>query len=81
MAKKSESFTPEKFRKAMTAFHKENGAKILTASKVKSCIQALGLRMDGDFVEALANDVYKTLLKCAQRTVDNKRTTVRPLDL
>lgn len=81
MSKKSEEYTPEKLRKAVGAFFKENGAKILTASKVKACIQAMGLRMDGDFVEALAGEVCRILLKCAQHTVDNKRTTIRPFDI
>jgi hypothetical protein len=81
MSKKSEEFTPEKLKKAVSAFRKENGAKIMTASKVKACIQAMGLRMDGEFVEAIADEVYRVLIKCAQHTIDNKRTTIRPFDI
>jgi len=81
---KNTELTPKKMRTAAMKFFddKENGGiKIITVSKLKALIAAMGLRMDGTLPEALAKDLIQTLYKAGTRAVDNKRSTIKPCDL
>jgi glutamate dehydrogenase/leucine dehydrogenase len=73
--------TPQKMQKAAAKFHADAGAKTITASKVKELIKSMGLRMDGDLPEELAKKVVQIIVLAGNRTLENKRTTIKPCDL
>lgn len=73
--------SPAAMSKFAQKFYGDVGAKIITASKVKELIKGMGLRMDGDLPDELAKEVVKMIVRAGARTVDNKRTTVKPCDL
>lgn len=73
--------TPANMSKFAQKFYGDVGAKLVTASKVKELIKGMGLRMDGDLPDELAKEVVKLIVRAATRTVDNKRTTIKPCDL
>lgn len=75
---------PKKMRTAAMAFFEDKdngGVKIITVSKLKALISAMGLRMDGELPAELAKKLVQDLYKSALRAVDNKRSTIRPSDL
>jgi len=54
---------------------------MVNKSAVKHYIAQKGLRTSSDFVDALANEVYKHIDKAIQRAKDNKRNTVQGKDI
>ena len=73
--------TLKKMTVARNKFAEENGAKILTASKIKELIKSMGLHSGAEFTDALAKEVYLLVGKAAKRTIGNDRKTVNPKDL
>lgn len=54
---------------------------VVVASKVKEAVKSSGVRMSGDFPEALNAEVAAVIDKAVKRAQDNGRSTVRPSDL
>jgi len=54
---------------------------LVVGSKIKAYIKAKNLMCSGDLTDAVSQEVCKMLDKAAERTIANKRTTVRPADL
>jgi histone H3/H4 len=52
----------------------------VVAAVVKRYIQEQGVRVSGDFVEALNKNVHRSLKWALKRCKGNKRSTVRPID-
>jgi len=77
----STDLNPEKMRTAAMKFFADEGEKLITKSKLKELIAAMGLRMDGELPSFLAKKLTQDLYKSAMRTLANKRSTMRPEDL
>jgi len=73
--------TPAKMQKVAAKFYSEVGAKITTASKIKELIKGMGLRMDGELPDYVAKEVIRLIVRAGERTLENKRTTIKPCDL
>lgn len=73
--------SPKELKQAHLAFKKEVGSRILTASRIKEYFKGLDVRSNSEFIDAVANEVYAMLKKCAMRALRNGRKTVRPWDL
>jgi len=54
---------------------------VVIGSKVKALIKSKGLMCSGELPEAVSNKVRELLEAACERTVANKRSTVRPHDL
>lgn len=54
---------------------------LVVASKVKEYIKSKGLQSSGDVVPMLSEKIYSMIDEAADRTKENKRSTVRPHDL
>ena len=63
---------------------KKSGGKkeiLVVGSKMKEVVKAAGCMSSGDLIEAVSDKVHELLALAAQRTKENKRTTVRKHDL
>jgi len=58
-----------------------DGDVLVVASKVRNYLKAKGVKMSGDLVGALNDQVKDLLDKAAGRTQANKRSTVKPQDV
>ena len=54
---------------------------LVVASKVKAYVKSKGMMTSSDAIEALSEEVYKTLDAAIERTEANRRSTVKPQDL
>jgi len=54
---------------------------VVVGSKVRDVIRQAGLRSDGELVQAISDKVHEVLDAAVARCKDNKRGTVRPVDL
>ena len=54
---------------------------LIVASKVKAYIKGKGLMTASESLEAINAKVYALLDAAAERTVNNRRSTVKPQDL
>jgi histone H3/H4 len=51
------------------------------ASKLREAVRSHDIRMAGEFIEALNEQVHELISKAVKRAKGNKRGTVRPDDL
>ncbi len=65
-------------RKATASASKEN---LVVASKLRDAIRSKDIRMAGDLVDALNDEVHALVDKAVARAKGNNRGTVRPSDL
>lgn len=72
---------PAKMKKAAQQYFEEHGSRLVSKSNVKGLISAMGLRMDGEFPAEVAKKIVQDIFKAAMRSIDNKRSTIRPSDL
>jgi hypothetical protein len=56
-------------------------SNVVVGSKVKEAIKRMGVRMAGDFGDALNSKVHETISAAVTRCKANNRGTVRPQDL
>jgi histone H3/H4 len=70
----------KKTTKRTAAKKPEEVPTFIVAAAVKRYIQEQGVRVSGDFMEALNKNVHRTLKWALKRTKGNKRSTVRPID-
>jgi hypothetical protein len=54
---------------------------VLVASKLREAVRSHDVRMAGEFIEALNEQVHELIGKAVKRAKGNKRGTVRPDDL
>jgi len=59
------------------------GEMLVVQSKVKEFLQkkAKGMRVSGDFAEALSKKVEELVVEASKRAKANGRNTIRPCDL
>jgi hypothetical protein len=69
--------------KKSTASAGASGSKesVLVVSKLREAVRSHDIRMAGEFVEALNDQVHELISKAVNRARGNKRGTVRPDDL
>ena len=56
-------------------------ANLVVASKVKETIKAKGCHTSGELMDALDKKITLVLDEACKRCKDNKRSTVKPVDL
>jgi hypothetical protein len=71
----------ESSRSKPKAKPKSTGECLVVASKVKAHVKSLGLRSDGDLVDAVSDQVRALLKKAADRVKARNRGTITPVDL
>ena len=70
-----------KKKKAARRSSRAAKSNVVVGSKVKEAIKAKGVRMAGDFAEALNAKVHEVIADAVGRCKSNNRGTVRPHDL
>ncbi|MHC5011263.1 MAG: hypothetical protein ACYTG6_09970 [Planctomycetota bacterium] len=71
----------KKKKKATARKSRAVKSNVVVGSKVKEAIKAKGVRMAGDFSEALNAHVHQCIADAVARCKNNNRGTVRPHDL
>jgi len=54
---------------------------LVVGSKVKDYVRSKGLMASGDLLQAISDNVHDLIDAAADRTSNNKRSTMRPHDL
>lgn len=77
-AKKATKKATKKSTRRASAASNDN---VVVASKLRDAVKNHDIRMAGDFVKALNDEVHSLVAKAVQRAKGNKRGTVRSSDL
>jgi hypothetical protein len=70
-----------KAKKAAKKGKAEDVGVVVVASKVRAVVRGKGVNMSSEVIEALDGKVKCLLVKAIERTVGNKRKTLRAVDL